>query len=193
MCLEWNDGLKVLTLEDCNPSLDPKAPIKFPPVPRLLTIRKYSCCAGWETVCSTMPPTVEELVVDQGFSRCLATVMSHPFVPEEAERGEYFVVSLSGAGEQTPRQITTGAGRVCGGSLLSPDGKTAVFTANYSESRPITTCCDIVRPRPAAARRPPLPALTHRYLPPAAARPSPAAKKKSGRSTSRPRLRSPGV
>lgn len=135
------DGLVAAVLVDRHPPLDPDAPFLADLVPRTLSLSKYSSFNGWEDVC-TVPATSNGLTTSRNGSMCSFTVMTNA-IPEEAERGEYWICKLeSGA---TAAQITVGAGRVIdgGGSLLSPDGSMLIFSANYNLTKPITTTCDL--------------------------------------------------
>eukprot|EP00041_Stephanoeca_diplocostata_P015148 m.287374 g.287374 ORF g.287374 m.287374 type:complete len:281 (-) comp19946_c0_seq21:977-1819(-) len=88
------------------------------------------------------------LQMNRNGTRCTLTVMKN-YIPEEGERGEYFIVDLPGAdvdATATPCALTTGAGRVMdggGGCLLNADGSIAVMSANLSLDRPITTTCNL--------------------------------------------------
>ena len=64
-------------------------------------------------------------------------------IPEEAERGEFYVCELEpGTVGAEPRQLTEGAGRV-DRATLSPDGNHVIYKANRSQDRPITTHMDL--------------------------------------------------
>ena len=64
-------------------------------------------------------------------------------IPEEAERGEFYVCELEpGTAGAEPRQLTEGAGRV-DRATLSPDGNHVIYKANRSQDRPITTHMDL--------------------------------------------------
>eukprot|EP00040_Diaphanoeca_grandis_P021723 m.115942 g.115942 ORF g.115942 m.115942 type:complete len:686 (-) comp28468_c0_seq1:64-2121(-) len=137
-----NGSVTIATLENRHPKIDVAAPILVPPVPRPNTLSVYTQQDGWQTVC-TMPLNANGITIDTLGTRCAFAVMVN-HIPEEAERGDYFVVDLKP--NQTPRPATVGAGRVVdggGGCLLSNDGTHLLYTANYSANRPITTCCDL--------------------------------------------------
>eukprot|EP00123_Amoebidium_parasiticum_P005060 comp16305_c0_seq2/m.14081 comp16305_c0_seq2/g.14081 ORF comp16305_c0_seq2/g.14081 comp16305_c0_seq2/m.14081 type:complete len:504 (-) comp16305_c0_seq2:810-2321(-) len=117
---------------------DVEAPVIYPIIPPTPTLSVYRPLEGWNDVC-TVPGTSEGLSISRGGKGVVWRVMEN-VVPEEAERGEYWLVELEKGA--VPRQLTKGAGRV-GLCRLSPDCTHVVYCANYSRERPITTHTDL--------------------------------------------------
>eukprot|EP00049_Salpingoeca_infusionum_P009925 m.168781 g.168781 ORF g.168781 m.168781 type:complete len:650 (-) comp14483_c2_seq1:53-2002(-) len=109
-------------------------PVVFPRPPRSISLMVFSTLNGWQTV-ATLPDTCERLRISGNGKRVAFADMAN-YIPEEGERGEFFVCDTYAAAK--PLQVTSHAGRV-GDIVLNQSGTLAYFQANYSRDRPITT------------------------------------------------------
>ncbi|EGD79116.1 hypothetical protein PTSG_09843 [Salpingoeca rosetta] len=117
------------------------APLVLPCEPAAKTLLAHRPLAGWATVC-VVPETAERLTIASDGRLCAYAVMTN-VIPEEAERGEVVICRLAPAA--TPhqaRRVTADAGRV-GEVVFTHDSTAILYTANYSEKRPITTHCPL--------------------------------------------------
>lgn len=131
----WKENdLFVSILEDRNEGKDD--PIIYPPPDKPRCLSLWSQSSGWIDIVDYLPSTCCSMSMATNCSRVVLTKM-YNFIPEEAERGDYLVIDLvPGA---MPRKVTTGAGRVDGGAIISEDGKNIIYSANHTLSHPITT------------------------------------------------------
>eukprot|EP00124_Ichthyophonus_hoferi_P005081 Ihof_evm1s662 gene=Ihof_evmTU1s662 len=131
---DQSHGLKVALFEQ-KEEVDNLEPLIFPQSLPSIILSAYNALDGWVEVSTTIPPNSEGLTLSES-GTCAAWRVMANHIPEEAERGEIYIVDVCKGGN--PRQATKGAGRVAQ-VKLSPDGSYVVYAANYSQDRPITT------------------------------------------------------
>ena len=146
-------GAHIVFFADLNPPLGPDPPLLLPPPSRPLVLQSWTPAQGTATICSVSEYS-DGLSIAAGGSRAVWKTFLH-YVPEEAERGEFYTASLQApissdasavggavSSAVAPQPATCGAGKV-DKALLSADGSLLVYCCNHSADKPINTHRDV--------------------------------------------------